>query len=277
MGHGLALGAAGFCYEYGHGTSVDLKRAFEFYEKAVNHGESGYIGNLAECYEYGKGTARDLRKALELWERTGNEWEIWKCKDYIKNQGRYFSYRDEQYPDLPEYSENNNNVNMDMQAYLSKLNESENSVYKTYYELEELAFDGDKYLKATIKVRYAGDRSSFVRRFSSGYGKRVAARDKEIKDEVYDLDEYEINKLSIRYGGNDNITMSEIRNEARRNKEDAARSYVTEEEASTAKTEFMKRARERVAYIKSGYNVIATHNGKTLRVRTFNVVFGGYQ
>ena len=60
----------GCCYEYGHGTAKEMLKAFDWYIKSVEKGNSVAICNLGTCYDLGRGVDQDETKAFELYEQS---------------------------------------------------------------------------------------------------------------------------------------------------------------------------------------------------------------
>lgn len=60
-----AMVRLGQCFEYGSGVSVDLKKAFDYYELATHQNDARAFYFLARCYKEGKGCQVDLKKAEE--------------------------------------------------------------------------------------------------------------------------------------------------------------------------------------------------------------------
>jgi TPR repeat protein len=65
-GNAKALDALGSYYEYGIGTPVDLRKAFECYRRASGYGLPGAIYNLGVCYFEGTGTRKSNARAFDL-------------------------------------------------------------------------------------------------------------------------------------------------------------------------------------------------------------------
>ena len=57
-------------YEYGHGTAKEMLKAFDWYIKSVEKGNSVAICNLGTCYDLGRGVDQDETKAFELYEQS---------------------------------------------------------------------------------------------------------------------------------------------------------------------------------------------------------------
>ncbi|MBQ8689631.1 MAG: sel1 repeat family protein [Clostridia bacterium] len=58
----------GDCYRYGKGTEVDEKKAFEFYQAAVDEGRLISRVELGKCYEDGVGVAQNFELAIYNYE-----------------------------------------------------------------------------------------------------------------------------------------------------------------------------------------------------------------
>lgn len=70
----------GICYETGNGTSVDFKKAYEWYKKAADQHLTNAINEVARCYENGIGVDKDIEKAYSLYKENAEEDPvgIWK-------------------------------------------------------------------------------------------------------------------------------------------------------------------------------------------------------
>ena len=66
MGHVEAAYNLGICYHYGHGTSVDLSRAFELYLESANAGYGKGMVLIGRFYNRGVYVEQDRRQA-EYW------------------------------------------------------------------------------------------------------------------------------------------------------------------------------------------------------------------
>ena len=66
MGHVEAAYNLGICYHYGHGTSIDLARAFELYLESANAGYGKGMVLIGRFYNRGSYVAQDRRQA-EYW------------------------------------------------------------------------------------------------------------------------------------------------------------------------------------------------------------------
>ena len=70
-GHSLAYNNLGFCYEYGIGADIDLKRALDCYFISAEGGSPIAVYNVGQFYEEGKGPVqKDLKKAKEFFEKS---------------------------------------------------------------------------------------------------------------------------------------------------------------------------------------------------------------
>jgi TPR repeat protein len=65
----------GYCYHYGKGVSIDMKKAIQFYYQAAELGNSLEQNNLGICFENGDGVSKDFRKAIDFYSQWLN-WEI---------------------------------------------------------------------------------------------------------------------------------------------------------------------------------------------------------
>ena len=68
MGHVEATYNLGICYYYGHGTNVDLARAYELYLESANAGYGKGMVLIVRFYNRGIYVAQDRRQA-EYWLR----------------------------------------------------------------------------------------------------------------------------------------------------------------------------------------------------------------
>lgn len=68
-GKPAACVSAGRLYEFGRVVTVDLARAYHFYDQSCIHGYAGGCYNAALLLESGRGTPRDVRRARELYAR----------------------------------------------------------------------------------------------------------------------------------------------------------------------------------------------------------------
>ena len=66
MGHVEATYNLGICYHYGHGTHVDLARAYELYLESANAGYGKGMVLIGRFYNRGLYVAQDRRQA-EYW------------------------------------------------------------------------------------------------------------------------------------------------------------------------------------------------------------------
>ena len=62
----------GTMYSKGLGTSVDHQLAFEYFQKAFEHGHMQAISQLGDCYFYGNGVSNDYSKAVEYYKMFDN-------------------------------------------------------------------------------------------------------------------------------------------------------------------------------------------------------------
>jgi TPR repeat protein len=73
QGHAIAEFNLGVMYEHGEGTAKDMKKAFKYYEKAANQGHADAQNNLAEMYKLGEGRVKNMKKAFEYYEKAANQ------------------------------------------------------------------------------------------------------------------------------------------------------------------------------------------------------------
>ena len=66
-----AQAALGDCYQYGNGVTIDLKKAFEWYQKAAEQNHPIGLYGLGACYYEGNGFERDTTKGLEYLNQAG--------------------------------------------------------------------------------------------------------------------------------------------------------------------------------------------------------------
>ncbi|PKK65004.1 kinase-like protein [Rhizophagus irregularis] len=67
----------GNLYEEGTArTNVDLKKAFYWYEKAANNGNSSALYHLGKCYQFGKGIEKNPSKAFEIYKKSAEQENI---------------------------------------------------------------------------------------------------------------------------------------------------------------------------------------------------------
>ena len=75
---------------HGRGVAQDLSKAFEWFLKAAENGDTDSMYNVAECYLHGRGVAQDLSKAFE-WrskaEKPVDEKEL--LRDYLKKNSQF--------------------------------------------------------------------------------------------------------------------------------------------------------------------------------------------
>ena len=58
------------CYEYGHGVDKNNDKAFKYYTKAVEQGNTNVFCDLGFFYDEGLGCDRNINKVFELYERS---------------------------------------------------------------------------------------------------------------------------------------------------------------------------------------------------------------
>lgn len=68
MGHVESTYNLGICYHYGHGTGVDLKKAYELYLESANRGYGKGMDLVGRFYNRGIYVKKD-RKQAEYWLR----------------------------------------------------------------------------------------------------------------------------------------------------------------------------------------------------------------
>ncbi|KAF0486653.1 SEL1 protein [Gigaspora margarita] len=59
----------GYNYRHGIGVEKDEKKAFEYYMKAAELGNSDAMQNVSNCYYYGNGVERNYQKSFEYCKR----------------------------------------------------------------------------------------------------------------------------------------------------------------------------------------------------------------
>ncbi|UZO08334.1 uncharacterized protein OCT59_028592 [Rhizophagus irregularis] len=69
----IELNNLGYCYQYGVGKKKDEFKAFEFYLKSAEGGNSDAQNNLGYCYQNGIGITKDEKKAFEWYLKASNE------------------------------------------------------------------------------------------------------------------------------------------------------------------------------------------------------------
>ena len=62
----------GVCYSNGTGCSEDKKKAFHFYTKAAEMGDTRATRRLGVCYEKGTGCVQDTKKAVLLFTKAAD-------------------------------------------------------------------------------------------------------------------------------------------------------------------------------------------------------------
>jgi len=58
------------CYDFGHVTDQDYNKAFEFYTKSAEQGNSTAMNNLGFCYHNGHACDQNDTKAFEWYEKS---------------------------------------------------------------------------------------------------------------------------------------------------------------------------------------------------------------
>jgi TPR repeat protein len=71
-GYHWAQNLLGNCYRYGQGTDQDYTKAFEWWTKSSEHGNSLAMNNLGYCYGLGDGCDQNYTKAVECYEKGAN-------------------------------------------------------------------------------------------------------------------------------------------------------------------------------------------------------------
>ena len=66
----------GYCYEVGYGISKDIDKAFYWYERSAQHGNSAAQWVLADDYFYGDIVQQDYQKAI-YWYKKRQESRMW--------------------------------------------------------------------------------------------------------------------------------------------------------------------------------------------------------
>ena len=69
QGNSLAMNNVGACYYNGQGCDQNYTKAFEWQEKGAKLGDSGAMYNVGICYENGKGVTKDVNKAKEWYTK----------------------------------------------------------------------------------------------------------------------------------------------------------------------------------------------------------------
>ena len=59
----------GYCFYHGDGVAQNKTKAFEWYTKAAEKGNSDAMYNLGYCFEHGNGVALNLATALEWYAK----------------------------------------------------------------------------------------------------------------------------------------------------------------------------------------------------------------
>jgi len=62
----------GYLYELGQGVAQDFGKAYEWYQKAANAGNTHAMLRLGDLYGHGKGGAQDYGKAREWYQKAAN-------------------------------------------------------------------------------------------------------------------------------------------------------------------------------------------------------------
>lgn len=77
-GNSDATNMLGIMYGWGEYVSLDKRKAFELYKKAVelNDKNTTAVINLAYCYRYGEGVAQDYYKAFELYKQAAEAGDV---------------------------------------------------------------------------------------------------------------------------------------------------------------------------------------------------------
>ena len=70
------------CYDHGLGCEQDKTKAFEWYEKSANLGDSMAMYNLGRSYQLGYGVSQDLVKAKQWFTKTVEQGD-----DSLNNDG----------------------------------------------------------------------------------------------------------------------------------------------------------------------------------------------
>ena len=63
----------GSMYQHGIGTAKNLEKALELYKKAADQGNSLALFNLGRIYEKGIGTEKNLEKTIELYQKSADQ------------------------------------------------------------------------------------------------------------------------------------------------------------------------------------------------------------
>ncbi|KAF0544221.1 calmodulin-dependent protein kinase [Gigaspora margarita] len=72
MGDAAAISGLGFCYQNGIGVEKDGQKAFEYYQKSANMGNSEGTRMVGFCYQNGIGVEKDEQKAFEYYQESAD-------------------------------------------------------------------------------------------------------------------------------------------------------------------------------------------------------------
>jgi len=86
MGDAECMAKLGVCYEKGLGTTRDIQKAHDLYQRSCLLGNAYGIFRLGMCYEKGNGTTKDVQKAVCLYRRA----VLLDCSDAICRLGHCY-------------------------------------------------------------------------------------------------------------------------------------------------------------------------------------------
>jgi tetratricopeptide (TPR) repeat protein len=92
-GYHWAQNLLGDCYRYGLGATQDHTKAFEWFTKSSEQGNSDAMRSLGGCYENGHGCVQNDTKAMELYEKSAKlgysaaMYNIGVCYEYDSQRG----------------------------------------------------------------------------------------------------------------------------------------------------------------------------------------------
>jgi TPR repeat protein len=64
-------------YQEGHGTAVDVEKAFHWHKRAAELGDSEAAYAVGNCLENGEGAPRDEKQALQWYENAAEKGSAW--------------------------------------------------------------------------------------------------------------------------------------------------------------------------------------------------------
>lgn len=253
MGHTGGMCAVAFRLQFGKGVAADYKAAFEWYKKAADCGDEKGEINLAHCYMLGIGVKHDFAKAKALYEKHKLEYDLYKCRK-LEDDFSVIGI-DEEFYNLPKY--NDGYVicpNISINGLIKILNH--NSFNKRYY-LKLIEPDGDKYYKVYLDVKYVGNLNFTTayadKKYSKYENKLEEAASADYRDKCADL---VVGFDDFKYGSQDyNRAMNKI----------------SDGKSSSARSNFIESALIDLRGTRCCYHIIATKNGKSLRVGTYSL------